>query len=268
MSATANIKLTPVEISIQPNFENGSMGMDWDTLTVSPASGNAVTFAGGSAGIGLNVSGVSNAIKAESTASAGATFIGGSDRSGISVLGQGSASGVISTGGATGHALELIGGSSSGRGLHVAATSGAGVYVTSASGHGAHLHAQGASSGAGLKLSGSLTGAAFQLIAGTTSGNAIDTTVTSGNHLDPYILAEINNMTNNSLGVQQVPALGTTAVFFRAYDVDGPVESNSANITAQISMDSAASAATVDVNPGEVDSTDHPGLYYFNTWSS
>ena len=36
---------------------------------------------------------------------------------------------------------------------------------------------------------------------------------------------------------------------------------DAANITAQISKDFAASAATNDVSPTELDATDHPGVY-------
>lgn len=39
---------------------------------------------------------------------------------------------------------------------------------------------------------------------------------------------------------------------------------DAANITAQISKDGAASAATDDTNPTELDATDHPGVYIFD----
>ena len=39
---------------------------------------------------------------------------------------------------------------------------------------------------------------------------------------------------------------------------------NAASITAQISKDGATSAATNDVNPTELDATDHPGVYIFD----
>jgi len=39
---------------------------------------------------------------------------------------------------------------------------------------------------------------------------------------------------------------------------------DASNITAQISKDCGASAATDDVNPTELDATNHPGVYYFN----
>jgi len=39
---------------------------------------------------------------------------------------------------------------------------------------------------------------------------------------------------------------------------------DAANITAQISKDGAASAATNDTNPTELDATDHPGVYIFD----
>ena len=39
---------------------------------------------------------------------------------------------------------------------------------------------------------------------------------------------------------------------------------DAANITAEISKDGAASAATDDANPTELDATDHPGVYLFD----
>lgn len=54
------------------------------------------------------------------------------------------------------------------------------------------------------------------------------------------------------------------AVF--AYDTanDTPKTGDAANITAQISLDGAATAATNDTNPTELDATDAPGIYLFN----
>lgn len=54
------------------------------------------------------------------------------------------------------------------------------------------------------------------------------------------------------------------AVF--AYDTSagGAKTGDSANITAQISLDGAATAATNDVNPTELDATDAPGIYIFD----
>ncbi len=51
-----------------------------------------------------------------------------------------------------------------------------------------------------------------------------------------------------------------------AYDkISGlPKTGDAANITAQISKDGAATAATNDVNPTELDSTDAPGIYIFD----
>lgn len=40
---------------------------------------------------------------------------------------------------------------------------------------------------------------------------------------------------------------------------------DAANITGQISIDGGASAATDDTNPTELDATDHPGVYLFDT---
>ena len=54
------------------------------------------------------------------------------------------------------------------------------------------------------------------------------------------------------------------AVF--AWDTDDSTEKtgDAANITAQISKDGAATAATNDVNPTELDATDAPGIYIFD----
>jgi hypothetical protein len=51
-----------------------------------------------------------------------------------------------------------------------------------------------------------------------------------------------------------------------AYDTaaDGPKTGDAANITAQISKDFGAAAATNDTNPTELDATDHPGVYVFD----
>ena len=46
---------------------------------------------------------------------------------------------------------------------------------------------------------------------------------------------------------------------------DGSLETgDAANITAQISLDGAASAGTNDVNPTELDNVNHPGVYIFD----
>jgi hypothetical protein len=51
-----------------------------------------------------------------------------------------------------------------------------------------------------------------------------------------------------------------------AYDktTGEPKTGDAANITAQISKDWSAAAATNDTNPTELDSTDHPGIYLFD----
>ena len=51
-----------------------------------------------------------------------------------------------------------------------------------------------------------------------------------------------------------------------AYDTsaDGPKTGDAANITAQISKDGAATAATNDTNPTELDATDAKGIYIFD----
>ena len=53
-----------------------------------------------------------------------------------------------------------------------------------------------------------------------------------------------------------------------AYDTSSnndPKTGDAGNITAEISIDGGASAATNDANPTEIDATDHPGIYLFDT---
>jgi hypothetical protein len=45
---------------------------------------------------------------------------------------------------------------------------------------------------------------------------------------------------------------------------DAPKTGDAANITAQISKDGGATAATNDTNPSELDATDAPGMYLFD----
>lgn len=53
------------------------------------------------------------------------------------------------------------------------------------------------------------------------------------------------------------------AVF--AYDnTAGAKTGDAANITARISLDGGTSGATNDVNPTELDATNHPGIYIFD----
>jgi len=51
-----------------------------------------------------------------------------------------------------------------------------------------------------------------------------------------------------------------------AYDdaAGGPKTGDAANITAQISINAGASAATDDAHPTELDATNHPGVYLFD----
>lgn len=55
-------------------------------------------------------------------------------------------------------------------------------------------------------------------------------------------------------------------IYVYAYDnKTGSAETgDAANITAQLSKDAAASAATNDTSPTELDATDHPGIYVFD----
>ena len=47
-------------------------------------------------------------------------------------------------------------------------------------------------------------------------------------------------------------------------DSNNPETGDAANISAEISIDGGASAATTDTNPTELDATDHPGIYLFD----
>ena len=55
-----------------------------------------------------------------------------------------------------------------------------------------------------------------------------------------------------------------TAVFAWDSANSTPKTGDAANITAQISKDGAATVATNDANPTELDSTDAPGIYIFD----
>jgi hypothetical protein len=51
---------------------------------------------------------------------------------------------------------------------------------------------------------------------------------------------------------------------FAVDSTGSPKTGDAANISAQISLDCAATAATDDAAPSELDATDAPGVYYFN----
>lgn len=54
------------------------------------------------------------------------------------------------------------------------------------------------------------------------------------------------------------------AIYAHDKAADAPKTGDAANITAQISLDGGLSAATSDVNPTELDATNHPGIYLFD----
>lgn len=54
------------------------------------------------------------------------------------------------------------------------------------------------------------------------------------------------------------------AIYAHDTAADTPKTGNAASITAQISLDGGATAATNDVNPTELDATDAPGIYIFD----
>jgi len=57
---------------------------------------------------------------------------------------------------------------------------------------------------------------------------------------------------------------GKIAVFAWDSGAGAPKTGDQNNLTAQISLDGGASAATNDVNPDQLDATNHPGVYIFN----
>lgn len=66
------------------------------------------------------------------------------------------------------------------------------------------------------------------------------------------------------MGLQKNVASQKIAVYAYDTSADGPKTGDAANITAQISKDFGAAAATNDTNPTELDATDHPGIYVFD----
>ena len=60
--------------------------------------------------------------------------------------------------------------------------------------------------------------------------------------------------------------MASQLVAVTAWDVvaNAPKIGDAANITAQISLDGGATAATNDTNPTELDATDAPGVYIFS----
>lgn len=66
------------------------------------------------------------------------------------------------------------------------------------------------------------------------------------------------------MGLYRNVAAQKIAVYAHDTAADAPKTGDAANITAQISKDFGAAAATNDVNPTELDATDHPGIYVFD----
>lgn len=66
------------------------------------------------------------------------------------------------------------------------------------------------------------------------------------------------------MGLYKNIASQKVGVFAWDTAADAPKTGDAANITAQITKDFGTPAATDDVNPTELDPTDHPGVYYFN----
>jgi len=58
------------------------------------------------------------------------------------------------------------------------------------------------------------------------------------------------------------------AVFAWDASAQSPKTGDAANITGEISKDGGTSAATNDVNPTELEATDHPGIYIFDMTQS
>jgi hypothetical protein len=66
------------------------------------------------------------------------------------------------------------------------------------------------------------------------------------------------------MGLYRNVASQKVAVYAHDIAADAAKTGDAANITAQISKDFAAAAATNDTNPTELDAADHPGIYVFD----
>lgn len=70
------------------------------------------------------------------------------------------------------------------------------------------------------------------------------------------------------MGLYKNVASQKIAVYAHDAANDVPKTGDAANITAQLSKDFGAAAATNDTNPTELDATDHPGIYVFDLTQS
>lgn len=172
-------------------------------------SGDGLRAAASTSGKGINAIGVGTTqpgilATGGATTSAGISAVGGStsgagilatgtagNSPALNLVGQGSAAGLLATGGATGHGGSFVGGATSGNGVNAAAaTSGiginatgvgttqAGIAATGGSTSSAGISATGGGTGSGiLATSGSgATGNGFTATAASTNGNGISST--------------------------------------------------------------------------------------------
>ena len=153
----------------------GSPGFQIDAT----ANANGVTITGGAtSGYGVLVQGqADHGIYA---------LAGGSAGSGINAEGAGGGSGITASGGSSGDGMSINGGTTSGEGLHIRgqASSRRGVYIQAAGANGIGMELEGNGLGAGFRAEGGANGDAMLLIGGTTSGDGIRTSVSSGQGID------------------------------------------------------------------------------------
>ena len=95
----------------------------------------------------------------------------GSNGNGLNLVANGSGSGMLATGGATGHGISGVGG----------ATSGNGIKSTGTAGNSAALNLVGQGSAAGLLTTGGATGQGILTVGGATSGDGLRVVGTAGN---------------------------------------------------------------------------------------
>ena len=152
-STTANVKVTRARFNTVPNFEDGSMDVDWNTLTITPSSGSGITVTSGSSG------------------SPAVIFTGHTSGAGLELAG-----------GTSGDGLTVIGGVTAGNGITISANSGDGIDITPGTNqHG--IYSRGNGTGSGLKLEAGTSGSGLES-AGSSGGAAIKLTGNSGNGLE------------------------------------------------------------------------------------
>ena len=241
VSATADIKLSPVDVSVAPNFTDGSTVMDLEQLIIKPAGSNlpAIDLLGSGTGDGIRsgggMTGIGMKLTGGGTSGAGLSVTSGNDvamtvvavgtnKAGLSVSGIGTGAGIYAVGGATGEGMELSGGSSSVAGLKMVC------------GGGSH---------------------AFDAIVSSGAGNAINTSVDSGDHLSSGIKADINTEVDTAFSDYDPPTKAEMDSAHTTTDalvtgVDGKVDTVDA-VVDLIKIDTAGTHASAVYTEGIVD---------------